>query len=160
MALLKRTEGGWSYKRLDTGHTQHFDYPKIPDWKCKRKSLWYKELFEYIFTVYKYRTEIALELSHCLTKQEIRYCRQVCRKLLGVDSPMILGYTRAALMEVQQKNTAFYLYEDLEAMLKFCNILLKGDTPYRFGRAARASSVPTLQEALDKIKCKAIPDEL
>ena len=72
-------------------------------------------------------------LAESMSKQEIRYFRQAARQVLGVDSPTILGLTHRAYCQLSKEEAACF-DKRLGEVLRFCNIALNGDTPYRYGR--------------------------
>ena len=72
-------------------------------------------------------------LAESMSKQEIRYFRQAARQVLGVDSPTILGLTNYAYCQLS-KEEAERFDRRFGEVLRFCNIALNGDTPYRYGR--------------------------
>lgn len=72
-------------------------------------------------------------LSKTMTKQEVRYFRQAARQVLGVDSPTILGLTHHAYCQLSDTEAEAFRKRHGQ-VIKFCEIALNGDTPYRYGR--------------------------
>jgi len=72
-------------------------------------------------------------LAESMSKQEIRYFRQASRQVLGVDSPTILGLTHHAYCQLSDTEAEAFRKRHGQ-VIKFCEITLNGDTPYRYGR--------------------------